>query len=39
MHRLADLVTGQAAFDFWRPIYNEQRPHEGDRHGGAGEPL
>jgi transposase InsO family protein len=39
MHRLADLVTCQAAFAFWRTINNEQRPHEGDGHGGAGEPL
>jgi transposase InsO family protein len=26
--RLADLQACQKAFDFWRPIYNEQRPHE-----------
>jgi len=24
----ADLVTAQAAFDHWRPIYNQERPHE-----------
>lgn len=25
----ADLAACQAAFNAWRPIYNEQRPHEG----------
>jgi transposase InsO family protein len=29
MRPRSDLVTYQAAFDHWRPIYNEQRPHEG----------
>ena len=27
-HRLADLDACQKAFDTWRPIYNEERPHE-----------
>ncbi len=27
--RLADLTACQQAFDTWRPIYNEERPHEG----------
>jgi transposase InsO family protein len=26
--RLTDLMASQNAFDTWRPIYNEQRPHE-----------
>lgn len=26
--RFADLATAQAAFDAWRPVYNEVRPHE-----------
>lgn len=26
--RLADLADCQVAFDHWRPIYNQQRPHE-----------
>lgn len=26
--RFADLADCQAAFNAWRPIYNEQRPHE-----------
>lgn len=26
--RFADLAACQRAFDAWRPIYNEQRPHE-----------
>jgi len=26
--RFADLAAAQAAFDHWRPIYNQQRPHE-----------
>ena len=29
MRPCADLAAYQAAFDVWRPIYNEQRPHEG----------
>ena len=29
MRRLADLVACQTAFDIWRPIYNQERPHEG----------
>jgi transposase InsO family protein len=29
MRRLTDLTACQTAFDTWRPIYNEQRPHEG----------
>jgi transposase InsO family protein len=28
LRRLADLPACQTAFDAWRPIYNEQRPHE-----------
>jgi hypothetical protein len=28
LRRLADLAACQQAFDAWRPIYNEQRPHE-----------
>jgi transposase InsO family protein len=28
LHRLADLPACQRAFDAWRPVYNEQRPHE-----------
>jgi transposase InsO family protein len=26
--RYADLAAVQAAFDRWRPVYNEERPHE-----------
>jgi hypothetical protein len=29
VRRLADLRACQQAFDAWRPIYNEERPHEG----------
>jgi transposase InsO family protein len=29
MRPRTDLASYQAAFDHWRPIYNEQRPHEG----------
>jgi transposase InsO family protein len=29
LRRLADLAACQTAFDIWRPVYNEQRPHEG----------
>jgi transposase InsO family protein len=29
MRPCADLAAYLAAFDVWRPIYNEQRPHEG----------
>ena len=28
LRRLADLAAWQTAFDTWRPVYNEQRPHE-----------
>lgn len=28
MHHFADLAACQAAFDAWRVVYNEQRPHE-----------
>ena len=28
LRRLADLAACQTAFDAWRPVYNEQRPHE-----------
>ena len=26
--RFRDLAEAQAAFDAWRPVYNQQRPHE-----------
>ncbi len=29
MRRLADLAACQQAFDRFRPVYNEERPHEG----------
>jgi transposase InsO family protein len=28
LRRLADLAACQTAFDTWRPVYNQERPHE-----------